>query len=113
MIRTAAGSSWPTPSNTRWAIDGFRAAIISAAWIQLERRGWDCTPKTNRSWRPDPLVVIVSLGAPWRLVVNPQRKRDPARHDLELGRGALLVMGGSCLSPLCGPPVSSRDYLQT
>jgi alkylated DNA repair dioxygenase AlkB len=45
---------------------------------------------------PDPLVAIVSLGASRRLVVRPRRKQDGARHDLDLGHGALLVMGGTC-----------------
>src|SRR5262245_28476663 len=45
---------------------------------------------------PDPTVAIVSLGTTRRLVVKPRRKADPARHDLDLGHGALLVMGGSC-----------------
>ena len=45
---------------------------------------------------PDPTVAIVSLGAPRRLVIKPRRKQDRARHDLELGHGALLVMGGTC-----------------
>jgi len=45
---------------------------------------------------PDPLVAIVSLGASRRLVVKPRRRSDRERHDLELGHGALLVMGGTC-----------------
>jgi alkylated DNA repair dioxygenase AlkB len=45
---------------------------------------------------PDPLVAIASLGATRRLVVRPRRKRDRERHDLDLGHGALLVMGGTC-----------------
>ncbi|MGH7263226.1 MAG: alpha-ketoglutarate-dependent dioxygenase AlkB family protein [Candidatus Rokuibacteriota bacterium] len=45
---------------------------------------------------PDPLVAIVSLGAARRLVVRPRRKQDRERHDLDLGHGALLVMGGAC-----------------
>jgi alkylated DNA repair dioxygenase AlkB len=45
---------------------------------------------------PDPLVAILSLGATRRLLVRPRRKADRARHDLELGHGALLVMGGTC-----------------
>lgn len=44
----------------------------------------------------DPLVATVSLGASRRFVVRPRRKGDPARHDLTLGHGALLVMGGTC-----------------
>lgn len=45
---------------------------------------------------PDPLVAIVSFGAARCLVVKPRRKQDHGRHDLELGHGALLVMGGTC-----------------
>ncbi len=45
---------------------------------------------------PDPLVAIVSLGTARRLVVKPRRKQDQERHDLSLGHGALLVMGGTC-----------------
>jgi alkylated DNA repair dioxygenase AlkB len=45
---------------------------------------------------PDPLVAIVSLGTARRLVVKPRRKQDRERHDLSLGHGALLVMGGTC-----------------
>jgi alkylated DNA repair dioxygenase AlkB len=45
---------------------------------------------------PDPLVAIVSLGTTRRLTVKPRRKRDGERHDLQLGHGALLVMGGTC-----------------
>jgi alkylated DNA repair dioxygenase AlkB len=44
---------------------------------------------------PDPTVAIVSLGATRRLTIKP-RKQDRSRHDLELGHGALLVMGGTC-----------------
>jgi alkylated DNA repair dioxygenase AlkB len=44
---------------------------------------------------PDPLVAIVSLGAPRRLVVRPRDRGDRGRHDVELGHGALLVMGGT------------------
>ena len=45
---------------------------------------------------PDPVVAIVSLGTARRLVIKPRRKADRARHDLELGHGALVVMGGTC-----------------
>jgi alkylated DNA repair dioxygenase AlkB len=45
---------------------------------------------------PDPLVAIVSLGAARRFVVKPRRKTGHKRHDLTLGHGALLVMGGTC-----------------
>jgi len=45
---------------------------------------------------PDPVVAIVSLGTARRLVVKPRRERDRERHDLQLGHGALLVMGGTC-----------------
>jgi alkylated DNA repair dioxygenase AlkB len=45
---------------------------------------------------PDPRVATVSLGAGRRFVVKPRRKQDGQRQDLELGHGALLVMGGTC-----------------
>jgi len=45
---------------------------------------------------PSPLVAIVSLGTARRLVVKPRRKQGRDRQDLELGHGALLVMGGTC-----------------
>jgi len=45
---------------------------------------------------PDPVVATVSLGAARRLIVRPRRKQDRERHDVELGHGALLVMGGTC-----------------
>jgi alkylated DNA repair dioxygenase AlkB len=44
---------------------------------------------------PDPFVAIVSLGAARRLVVKARSKRDPTRHDLVMGHGVLLAMGGS------------------
>ena len=44
---------------------------------------------------PDPPVAIVSLGAVRRLLVRSRRKGDVRRHDLELGHGALLLMGGT------------------
>ena len=44
----------------------------------------------------DPVVAIVSLGAGRRLVVKPRHGRAGARRDLDLGHGALLVMGGTC-----------------
>ena len=44
---------------------------------------------------PDPPVAIVSLGAVRRLVIKPRRKGDVNRHDVELGHGALLQMGGT------------------
>ena len=45
---------------------------------------------------PDPRVAIASLGTARRLVVKPRRKQDRDRHELSLGHGALLVMGGTC-----------------
>lgn len=44
----------------------------------------------------NPLVATVSLGAARRFVLRPRRKGDPDRHELRLGHGALLVMGGTC-----------------
>jgi len=45
---------------------------------------------------PDPLVATVSLGRARRFVVKPRRPQDHGRQDLDLGHGALLVMGGTC-----------------
>jgi alkylated DNA repair dioxygenase AlkB len=45
---------------------------------------------------PDPRVATVSLGAGRRFIVKPRRKGDGPRRDLDLGHGALLVMGGTC-----------------
>jgi alkylated DNA repair dioxygenase AlkB len=42
------------------------------------------------------VVVIVSLGTSRRLVVRPRRKDVRRRHDLDLGHGSLLIMGGTC-----------------
>ncbi len=44
----------------------------------------------------DPVVAIVSLGTSRRLVVKPRRAKLAERHDLHLGHGSLLVMGGTC-----------------
>jgi alkylated DNA repair dioxygenase AlkB len=49
----------------------------------------------------DPTVAIVSLGTARRLVVKPRRRQHGQGHDLQLGHGALLVMGGTC----------QRDYV--
>ncbi len=45
---------------------------------------------------PDPVVAIVSLGTARRLVIKPRRRQERERRDLQLGHGALLVMGGTC-----------------
>jgi alkylated DNA repair dioxygenase AlkB len=45
---------------------------------------------------PDPVVATLSLGATRRFVVRPRRKGEPTRHDVDLGHGSLLVMGGTC-----------------
>ena len=44
----------------------------------------------------DPVVATFSLGAPRRLVLKPRRRHGGERHTLDLGRGSLLVMGGTC-----------------
>jgi len=43
----------------------------------------------------DPVVATLSLGVARRFTVKPRRKADRG-HELLLGHGALLVMGGSC-----------------
>jgi alkylated DNA repair dioxygenase AlkB len=44
----------------------------------------------------DPVVAIVSLGTSRRLSVRPRRKGARERHDVDLGHGSLLIMGGAC-----------------
>ena len=44
----------------------------------------------------DPVVATVSLGASRRLVLVPRRKSDGPRRVVDLGHGALFVMGGTC-----------------
>jgi alkylated DNA repair dioxygenase AlkB len=44
----------------------------------------------------DPVVAIVSLGTSRRLAVRPRRKGVRERHDMDLGHGSLLIMGGAC-----------------
>jgi alkylated DNA repair dioxygenase AlkB len=44
----------------------------------------------------DPVVAIVSLGTSRRLVVRLRRKDVRQRHDLDLGHGSFLMMGGTC-----------------
>ena len=48
----------------------------------------------GRARTEDMMVAIVSLGAPRGLLLRPRRGGPAIRH--ELGRGDLLVMGGSC-----------------
>src|SRR5262249_1351111 len=43
-----------------------------------------------------PVVAMVSRGTSPRLVVRPRRKDVRQRHDLDLGPGSLLIMGGTC-----------------
>jgi len=50
--------------------------------------------RIGRARTDDTLVAIVSLGTPRRFLLRP-RGGGPSRH-FELGRGDLLVMGGSC-----------------
>jgi alkylated DNA repair dioxygenase AlkB len=45
---------------------------------------------------PDPVVAIVSLGSPRRLVLKPRHRGRGDRHAFDLGHGALLIMGGAC-----------------
>jgi alkylated DNA repair dioxygenase AlkB len=44
----------------------------------------------------NPVVASVSLGKARRFVLRPKKKSDGSGIDLELGHGALLVMGGRC-----------------
>jgi alkylated DNA repair dioxygenase AlkB len=44
----------------------------------------------------DPVVASLSLGARRRFVLKPRRRHGGERHTLDLGRGSLVVMGGTC-----------------
>jgi alkylated DNA repair dioxygenase AlkB len=50
----------------------------------------------ERELGEDPLVATVSLGATRRLVLVPRRTGDGPRRAVDLGHGALFVMGGTC-----------------
>ena len=50
----------------------------------------------ERELGEDPVVATVSLGASRRLVLVPRRKSDGPRRALDLGHGALFIMGGTC-----------------
>jgi alkylated DNA repair dioxygenase AlkB len=50
----------------------------------------------ERELGDDPVVATVSLGATRRLILVPRRKSDGPRRTIDLGHGALFVMGGTC-----------------
>jgi alkylated DNA repair dioxygenase AlkB len=85
-----------------WLLDRVRAAAgqpFNHVLVNRYRTGEDSMgmhADDEPELGADPQVAIVSLGAARRLVVRPRRKQEPARHDLRLGHGALLVMGGTC-----------------
>jgi alkylated DNA repair dioxygenase AlkB len=58
--------------------------------------GWhaDDEPELGPDAPRDVLIASVSLGARRRFVIR-HRRRPKERHELELGEGSLLVMGGS------------------
>ena len=45
---------------------------------------------------PDPVVATLSFGAARKMVIAPRQAGTGPRHDLLLGPGDLLVMGGTC-----------------
>jgi alkylated DNA repair dioxygenase AlkB len=50
----------------------------------------------ERELGEDPVVATVSFGATRRLALVPRRKGDGPRRTVDLGHGALFVMGGTC-----------------
>jgi alkylated DNA repair dioxygenase AlkB len=50
----------------------------------------------ERELGEDPVVATVSFGASRRLVLVPRRKSDGPRRAVDLGHGALFIMGGTC-----------------
>ena len=71
---------------------------LCTAGLCLYRDGRDSVAwhgdTTGRGGTHDPVVAIVSLGAPRALLLRPRGGGPAIRHDV--GHGDLLVMGGSC-----------------
>lgn len=91
----------PFTPTARWLLDrvcSASAARFNHALVNRYRSGDDSMglhSDDEPELGPDPLVAIVSLGAPRRLVIRPRRKQDHERHEVAMGHGGLLVMGGT------------------
>jgi alkylated DNA repair dioxygenase AlkB len=89
--------SWPLLLEMAAALSGRYREEFSTCWVNFYRDGRDGVAwhgdRTGRR-EPEALVAIISLGHPRRFLLRPKGGGTSLRFDL--GRGDLLVMGGSC-----------------
>ncbi len=90
-------SRWPVLSEIADALSERYRESFSTCWLNFYRDGRDGVAwhgdRTGRR-ELEALVAIVSLGHPRRFLLRP--KGGGASLRFELGRGDLLVMGGTC-----------------
>jgi alkylated DNA repair dioxygenase AlkB len=88
---------WPALSAIAAALSERYRKPFTTCWVNLYRDG-----KDGVAWHGDrtgrreleALVAIISLGEPRRFLIRPKGGGESRRFDL--GRGDLLVMGGTC-----------------
>ncbi|HJS74930.1 MAG TPA: alpha-ketoglutarate-dependent dioxygenase AlkB [Vicinamibacteria bacterium] len=90
-------SRWPMLSEIAAALSDRYREPFSTCWLNLYRDGRDGVAwhgdRTGRR-ELEALVAIVSLGEARRFLLRPKGGGESRRFDL--GRGDLLVMGGTC-----------------
>src|SRR5262245_13438854 len=88
---------WPVFSEVTMALSERYGETFSTCWVNFYRDGRDGVAwhgdRTGRR-ELEALVAIISLGHPRRFLLRP--KGGGASRRFELGRGDLLVMGGTC-----------------
>jgi alkylated DNA repair dioxygenase AlkB len=74
----------------------FHCVLVNHYRSGDDAMGWhaDDEPELGPDAPHDVLIASISLGAPRRFVLR-HRRRTKERHELELGEGSLLVMGGA------------------
>lgn len=94
---TRDSSVWPSISPIVEALSHRYGETLDQVWCNFYRDGTDSVAWHRdriRHTQRDPLVAIVSVGEPRRLLMRP-RGGGPSRR-FALGHGDLLVMGGAC-----------------
>ncbi len=90
-------SRWPVLSEMAAALSERYRETFSTCWLNFYRDGRDGVAwhgdRTGRR-EVESLVAIISFGHPRRFLLRP--KGGGASRRFELGRGDLLVMGGTC-----------------
>ena len=89
----------PTVSALRARVSDRAGVPFNHVLINRYRTGDDSIglhADDERELGEDPVVATVSLGTSRRLVLVPRRKSDGPRRSVDLGHGALFVMGGTC-----------------